>query len=480
MNISPITDPLVLSIFPKAAIEQANAAKRIRTASMFSRRLDLRGKTVFTFGDDASSTPEHAFSIYKNDNGWQLGVHVADVCEYVCENSPLDLEARRRRATINNGFVKSDMLPDAISKELCALKIDNDRPCVSVLLDINNKGELVSANFEESVVRVSAHCVFSEMDQFAITHDTSAVMALRDKYIPLLETLTEMYELAAILCSKRRERGGLDCTVFRRVYERDDNGKIISFRRESEPDSRAMIREIGYFASVAIGEYMYEHKLPCIFIGNESVPEATLNYIEELLHIDNSDKSADERAAKIADLAKGSQYYGFICEALHQSLPCAEYSDSPRVNTLCVSDKVVSFVKPVSRYSSLLTQRILKTNIAAGNNPKNLNINKYRRMVADAAKEANNAEKFVYETEKRFYNIAALEYLEHGNITVLSGFPLYREESGNVLVLLECGISAVIPSSEAENYSFGAAKEAQFEIIALGTECEPTIVKPII
>ncbi len=480
MNVNHNTDPLVLGAFPKAAIEQANAAKHVRISSRLSRRLDLRGKTVFTFGETSSDAPEYAFSLYKTAYGWQLGVHAADVCEYVCDNSPLDLEARRRRATVKNGFVKSEMLPDSISKELCALVPNADKLCLSVLMDINNNGELVSMQFEESVVRVSAHCIFSEMDQFALARDASSVMALRDKYNPLIAPLTDMYELAAVLYNNRRENGGLDCTVFRRIYERDESGRVVSFRRESEPDSRAMIREIGYFASVTIGEYMYKNKLPCIFIGNESVPESALDYIEQLLQIDNSGKTLDERAAIVSDLAKGSQYYSFICEVLHQSLPCAEYSDSPKVNTLCMSDKVVSFVRPLSRYASLLTHRILKTNIAAGNNPKNLNITKYRRIVAETTVEANRAERFVYETEKRFYNIAALEYLEHSGVTTLLGFPLYRDESGSVPVLLECGVRAIIPSSEAEGYTFDAAKEAEFEIIALGTEFEPTIVKPII
>ena len=110
----------------------------------------------------------------------------------------------------------------------------------------------------------------------------------------------------------------------------------------------------------------------------------------------------------------------------------------------------------------------------------NLNITKYRRIVAEATVEANKAEQFVFEAEKRFYNIAALEYLEHSGITNLNGFPLYRDESGSVPVLLECGIRAIVPSSEAEGYTFEAAKKAEFEIIALGTEFEPTIVKPII
>ena len=96
--------------FPKNVIEQANAASRIRTASQLSRRLDLRSKTIFTFGEKPDSPSSCAFSVYPNGIGWQLGIHVADVSEYVPEGSPIDVEARRRLAAVSNGFVKTEML----------------------------------------------------------------------------------------------------------------------------------------------------------------------------------------------------------------------------------------------------------------------------------------------------------------------------------------------------------------------------------
>ena len=90
---------IILGEFPKAVLDQATAAARIRPASFLANRLDLRGKTIFAFAETVNSPAECAYSLYRKDFGWQLGIHVADVCEYVCEGSPLDTEARKRRAT---------------------------------------------------------------------------------------------------------------------------------------------------------------------------------------------------------------------------------------------------------------------------------------------------------------------------------------------------------------------------------------------
>ncbi len=479
MNGNNVTEQIILSPFSKNALDQANAAAKLKPSALLARRLDLRGKTVFSFAETPDSLTESAFSLYRNGSGWQLGIHVTDVCEYVCEGSPLDIEAARRLATVRNGFVNADMLPEKLSKDICDLSVGKDRLCVSVLLDISDKGELLSVDCEESVVRVAQCCVYKEVDELIFASDASSVFHLRSKYGALFNTLADMYELAALLCNVRRERGGLDCGVFRRVYERNENGKVIAFRRESEPDTRAMVREIGYFFSDAIGNYMYNNKLPCLFLGTYPVPEETLDYLGKLVGETNKDNSPAARTADIADKAKGSPYYSFVCDVLSASLPCPRFSDQPVMSSLCGSDKIISFVHPVSQYGDLIAQRILKTSIAASGKVGNINLNRHRKVVKEAADAANRTAKFIFETKRLYANLAALEYIEHSGETEFVGFPLLKDESGSVPVILDCGVTAVVPSQYSAGFDFDAAKPYKFEIVALGTDSEATVVKPI-
>ena len=97
---------------PKRVLEQAVAAQRIRPSAQTAIRLDLRSKTVITFTEAPNTVAECAYSLYKQGNGWQLGIHIADVSEYVCEGSPLDEEARKRRGSVrNSGNYDREMLP---------------------------------------------------------------------------------------------------------------------------------------------------------------------------------------------------------------------------------------------------------------------------------------------------------------------------------------------------------------------------------
>ncbi len=466
--------------FPKNVLEQAAVAAKIRASSYLSKRLDLRGKTILSFSESANAPSECAISLARNvDSAWQLGVHICDVSEYVCEGSPMDIEAGKRHAAVHNGFSTVNMLPDTIVNDVCNLDNGCDRLALSVLLDIDARGNLVSTTFEESVIRVAEKCIFTEIDQLGLAKEASSVLTLREKYSPLLGILMDTYELAALFCNRRRERGGLDCTVFRKIYKRDGDGRIVSFDSEPEPDSRAMIREICYFASQAIGEYMSEKKLPCIYIGQSAIGKETTDYLCELTGCAPEADTAENITARIADAAKGSAHYELVCEAISAALPCAEFSTEPIFNTLCGTDRLVSFIRPATRYPDLLTQRMLKTSIAAGGNISNINLTRYKQIVSDAAVMANKSEKYSYEARHGFYNRSANEYIKNSEKSVFVGFPLYRNENGRITVLLNCGAKAEIPAEYANELKFENGALPYFEIISIGDDNEPTLLKPI-
>lgn len=470
---------IVREDFPKNVIEQAIAATRIRTSSYIARRLDLRGKTVFAFAEREDCPSGTAFSLYRTDGGWQLGVHIADVCEYVCVGSPLDTEARRRCAAFGDGKSRVEMLPDILVYDLCDLTGNSDKLSLSILLDIGNDGALKSVNFEESVICGAEKCIYSELEHLGTAEDSSSVMLLRGKYKPYLDILMDMYELAAVLHNARIDRGAADITYFKKVYEYNENQKVTAYRREIEPDSRAMLREIGYYVSEAVGKYMTEHNLPSIFIGQKAVPADFLDYFSALLEHTCNETDPAKRTAHIAELAKGSEYYSFVSEMLNVALPCAEYSDKPIPNALCCSDKIVSFFRPTTRYTDLLTLRTIKETIAAAGDAKNLNLNRHRKIVYDAAIEASKAEKYVYNAHSSYKRAKALEYIENCNDSTLIGFPLYRYDSGSVFVILDCGLRAIVLSEDARDFNFKPAKPFEFEIVALGTDEEATIVRPL-
>lgn len=470
---------LVRNGFSSDVLRQAVAASGIRPSSLLSNRLDLRGKTILSFGEQGDKYCECAVSVYRNGGGsWQLGLHISDVDEYVCEGSPLDEDARMRRGAVRNGFVNADMLPPAIAHDVCDLRVGKDRLALSVIMDVGADGTLKNVSFEESVIRVAEKCLYDELDQLGIAKDASSVITLREKYAPYLNILLDMFELAAIFCAKRRERGGLDCAVFRRSFVRDGNGDI-EFSYKQEPDSRAMVRELGYFAAEAVGRFLDEHSLPCIYVGQDTLDETALDFLGAL--VGETDKAAEgyKRAADIADLAKGSPYYGFVCTAIRRALPCVRFSDKPIFNSVAATDHLVSFIHPVTKYSSLLTIRMIKNCILASGDPNNININKYRKMASVAAERANDAENFIYTTQKRYFLDSAYEYIGNNVGTQHVGFPIALHEGGGASLMLICGLIATISAEYAKGFDLAVGTPCRVEVIALGTDEEPAVVKPV-
>lgn len=461
--------------FPKRVLEQAFAAQRIRPSAQTAIRLDLRGKTVITFTEAPNTVAECAYSLYKQGNGWQLGIHIADVSEYVCEGSPLDEEARKRRGTVrNSGNYDREMLPAEIVR-LCGLVPGTDKLAISVILDLDENYKVTATVCEKSVIRVAAECVYSEIDQLQLASDSSSVMLLRRKYAPFQSIIDNMYELAAMFCIERSRRGGLNCTYYRRVYKKDDLGKITAFSRVAEPDSRAMLREIGYFAAIAVGETMKKQNLPCIFNGRGAVDTATLDYLSDLVNADKTVTDLAKRAADIADLAKGTTYYEFVCDTLAEHVPCADFSVTPIDNSFCATNTVVSFFSPLSRYTDLLVQRIAKT-VSGAKTPQNLNLNRISKLLAEVCAEATHAEQFIHNNRKAFLNDCATDFVRNNKDKVLTGFPVHTNNDGSIVVVMDCGCFATVPTEIGKGYEYSPAECASFKVISAE---DAIIVEPV-
>lgn len=461
--------------FPKAAMEQAATAKRIKTASLLPYRADLRGKNVFSFAYTPNNHCETAFSINKTADGWQLGIHVADVCEYVVDGSPLDVEARRRCATLDNGLYRSEMLPEAIVSDLCDLTSPGDKLALSILLDINSKGELISIDAEESVISQSKKCIYEEIQLFSETSDTSAIMALRTKYSNMREPLFAMYALAAQLLQNRLSKGAPEWFYYTREYKMDKEGNIESYSLAPEIDLHAVVREIGFFVSDCVGKKMVKEGIPCVFIGQETIEDQALNYLAALLGHKCDEKDPLKRTVHIIEEAKGSSYFNYICLCLNEGLPCASFSDKPVNNVLYGNDHVVSIFRPATSYSDLLALRTIKTYVSAGG-AHNLNLNKLKRTVAEFVKEANRAHKYAFDARHAFSTSKAQEFVASHPEESFAGFPAEILESGEAVVFLLCGCKATVSAEDAKNLVVG--KEFNFALKKYEKGQDP-IVKPL-
>ncbi len=474
-----VTEMINKTEFPEKALEQAANAKKIRTSAYLTKRNDLRGKTIFAFSESADTPSEYAFSVSKLNGGWMVGIHIADVCEYVPQNSPLDLEARERCSYIRNGYQSIPMLPKEISHELCNFSLKEDKLAISIYLEIRPSGKLESIRFEESIIAPCCTCVYSELDRLRITSDSSAVMSLRKKYANFNEAFEDMYEMAALFCVDRLKRKGLDCDNISRVYRRNGEGKIDSYELAKEPDSRVMVREILYFAAQAIGEYMHEKGLPCIFSGRKTIPLFMLYDLKDLVGLTDNVEDPEILASLIAEKAKGTDKYDFVCDTLASCLPAAQYSVNPINNFFCGSDKIITLFTPVTKYAHLLMQRMLKHIIEAKGEAYNLNINRMRNMMEAPIEKLNKCEDYLHSARRSFRMDCAFEYLECNRAKQHKGYVLYKDNGGSYHAVLLSGSMAIIPAEFTQDIELEPAKLYNFEVYILDKEKNEVLLKPI-
>ena len=222
--------------------------------------------------------------------------------------------------------------------------------------------------------------------------------------------------------------------------------------------------------------YMFDKNIPCIYIVQQTVDAKAVKYLAKLTDC-KVEEDDENSASAIADCAKGSPYYDFICETISAALPCSTFSTSPIYNTLCGCEYLVSFVRPASRYADLLTQRMIKTCIQAKSNISNLNLIRYKQLVSDAAVEATNAAKYIFDANREYFASVTAEYLKNCGSSIFEGFALRRNENSDIDVVLRCGAKGIILAKDADGFEFTVGEPQNFKLIGIGNN--EAVVKPI-
>ncbi len=387
--------------FSAEAIKQSRIASNLQITSFLHSRLDLRGKTVFTFSEGENDRDkclnrynDCAFSVEKRRDIYRLGIHVADADEYVPEGSPLDLEAKARGGSVFLPGKTLHMLEEEVYNKICFLEANKDRLAVSIFLDIDKDGRVLSLEFYESVIRVAINCMFSEVDSLLSSMDSSSVLPLREKYAPLMPHLTGLYELGATLLSKRNKN---NISVFKRVdleYKFDDDGAPEDIKFGRYYDVQQLARELLIFAGRTIGEYVKENSLPWLYACRPFIESDKMKEITPVLGIKAEVREKmTEKEIQDAIFAHAMDNGDINAVRLLASkeLPAMQYALQP-IDHSFYGGPYVRFAYPSSRYADLAVQRLLKTLSTAKGEITNVNISKQRKNVAEAAIIANAAE----------------------------------------------------------------------------------------
>ena len=340
--------------FPKAVLDEANRIPQSVEQKLLQGREDLRDQFIVTIDPDDARDFDDAINVEKIDNndGWRLGVHIADVSAYVTPESALDREARRRGNSVYLPDRVIAMLPERLSDGVCSLNPGVDRLTHSVFIEFDKGGRAKNARFSKSVIRSARRLTYKE---------AYAILQAKPNG-ELSRRLHTAWELASLLRRKRFEHGSLDLDFPEVKVHVDANGRPIRLERVENDESHQLIEEFMLAANEAVARELRQRSIATIYrVHEDPDPEKLGEYREFILSF----------GYKVGDLSHRKEVQQFLASiggkpeeqalkiGLLKSLKRARYAAQPLGHYGLAKANYLHFTSPIRRYADLVVHRTL-------------------------------------------------------------------------------------------------------------------------
>jgi len=349
--------------FDRAVTEEAKEVSQHEITP--EGRLDLRDKIIITIDSAEAKDLDDAISVEKTADGWLLGVHIADVSEYVREGTALDGEAFMRGTSVYFTDKVVPMLPFELSNGCCSLTSGHDRYALSALISLDEEGEIVGCELHESIISTTVRGVYSELNDIAEHGNDSQYY---DKYSKILpEAFENMLRLYEILDSKSRKRGALDLDSNEAKLILDEDGNVCDIVKREQGTTESLIEQFMLCANEAVASWLYWQDIPCVYrIHEDPSPEklqvfSVFAYNLGLNVLPLRTKVIRSSALQqMMDEAKEKGVKSVASIVMLRSLMKARYSSGCSPHFGLAIEKYCHFTSPIRRYPDLAVHRIIK------------------------------------------------------------------------------------------------------------------------
>ena len=339
--------------FPRAVVDEANRIPETVNARVLEGREDLREEFIVTIDPDDARDFDDAIQVAKTDNqGWRLGVHIADVSAYVNPDSALDREARRRGNSVYLPDRVIPMLPERLSNGVCSLNPGVDRLTHSVVIQFDKSGHAKNVHFAKSVIRSAHRLTYKQA--YSILQS-----APRDR---LSEHLHVAWELASLLRRRRFEHGSLDLDFPEVKVHVDANGERLKLERVENDESHQLIEECMLAANEAVARELKKRAIPTIYRVHENPDPEKLEEYREFARSFNykvGDLTHRTELQRLLVSIRGKPEEQALKIALLKSLKRARYFPQPLGHYGLAKNNYTHFTSPIRRYADLIVHRAL-------------------------------------------------------------------------------------------------------------------------
>lgn len=399
--------------YPDAVMDQVKDIPEEVAESEKAGRADYRGlQTVTIDGEDAKDLDD-AITLTKEGDLYHLGVHIADVSQYVTEYSPLDKEAVKRGTSVYLVDRVIPMLPHKLSNGICSLNQGVDRLTLSCMMTINAKGEIIEHSIEEAVINVDRRMSYTSVNKIIELEDPQE----RQEYQELIPMFALMYELAAILRKRREKRGSIDFDFPESKIILDPDGKPLDVMEYERNNAHRIIEEFMLAANQTVAEEYFWQELPFVYRVHETPDSEKIQQLSIFIHnfgytikTGAEDEIHPKEIQKLVAKAAGTPEEGLISRLALRSMKQAKYTTDCEGHFGLAMKYYCHFTSPIRRYPDLQIHRIIKENIHGRLEEKRLS--HYQQILPDVTAEASRLERRADDAEREVEKMKKAEYME--------------------------------------------------------------------
>ena len=422
------------SVFPDKVLRQADRVPDHVQEADLDGRLDLRNLVTVTIDGEDAKDLDDAISLTKEDGIYHLGVHIADVSNYVQGGSALDREALKRGTSVYLADRVIPMLPERLSNGICSLNQGQDRLTLSCLMDVNEKGKVISHKIAETVIRVDERMCYTDVKN--ILEDTDEVA--KKRYEALIPMFFLMKELSGILRSRRHTRGSIDFDFPESKIILNAAGRAIDVQPYEANVATRIIEDFMLLANETVAKEYCEREIPFLYRTHENPDSDKMEKV--LTFIRNQDipvhKSHEEitplEVQEILNEIEGEPTEPLISRLLLRSMKQARYTTGCSGHFGLAAKHYCHFTSPIRRYPDLQIHRIIKETIRGRMNQEKKMY--YAQILGDVADKTSTLERRAEEVERETVKLKKAEYMEtrlgqnyEGIISGVTGWGLYVE-----------------------------------------------------
>jgi len=425
--------------FPDRVINQAEKVPDSISEADIQGRMDLRKVQMVTIDGADAKDLDDAVSLTMEGEHYILGVHIADVANYVQERSALDREALKRGTSVYLVDRVIPMLPKRLSNGICSLNAKEDRLALSCIMTIDKKGNVIDHVIAETVITVDCRMTYDSVKKILEDQNEEET----EKYKELVPMFLLMQELAAILREKRRKRGSIDFDFPETKVVLNEEGEPLEIKPYERNTATKIIEDFMLIANETVAEDAFWQELPFVYRTHDNPdPEKMqklstfINNFGYAIHFKEEEIHPKE-LQKLLTKLDGTSEEDFISRLILRSMKRAKYTTKCTGHFGLAAKYYCHFTSPIRRYPDLQIHRILKDTLRGRMNQEKAE--HYQQILSEVSEQSSERERKADEAERETVRLKKVEYMsEHlyeeyeGVISGITAWGLYVELANTV------------------------------------------------